>query len=610
MRKIILAVLVLVVVLLAVVVLAVANVNTYLDENREQLAGLIGDQIGRAVAYERAEVAFQEGLAVRVGGLRVAEDPRFGKGDFLALDDAYVGVKLLPALSRRIEVKAIQLERPTIRVIQTSQGFNFSSLGGAAADEPAASEPVDAGAPFAVAIAALEIDDGTIHFEDRSSRDGLSLVIDAFSTSGSDLSLDGPVSFDFSGRVRSNKQADAGLESLVEGEVELESLETAVGRVHLESPSLHPALFGVRLEEGGQVERLDDFVADVVLPTNPEQAGYPIEARSDEARLAGFDLAEIAVDARYRSTSRGSAITLGELRVGVAGGSVLVNGDLVVGEPGRSPFALTTRLEGLDSGELVAVLLEVPRGFVSGELGGEVDLTGDSLEWESLKRSLGGSLRFEIGEGALETVNLLDTLVGRLVADPGLGALVANSLRDVAPKSLQGDRTDFENVNVALEVLEGAFRAEDLRLRAGEFAIEAAGRLGLDGDLSADGTLRFSEALSRKILDKADRLAPLLGEGDVVELPLDLVGTLNSPRLMPDLAALASKATGNVKQELTERATRELSEVLFGKRKDDGGDPAEEGDPAAADPADDPAEANRNAAEDLIRKGLGDLLGR
>ena len=130
MRKVIIGLAILFVLVIAIVILAISNVNTYLEENRETLAGLASDAAGREVSFEGAEVAFASGLAVRVKGLRVAEDPRFGQVDFLSLDEAYVGVRILPALQQRIEVSGIRLDAPMIRVIRTADGFNFSTLGG------------------------------------------------------------------------------------------------------------------------------------------------------------------------------------------------------------------------------------------------------------------------------------------------------------------------------------------------------------------------------------------------------------------------------------------------------------------------------------------------
>lgn len=593
MRKLSIAILVLVLILVGVVVIAAMNLNAYLEANREMLAGLASDAAGREVEFERAEVAFSEGLAVRVVGLRVGEDPRFGKADFLAMDEAFVRVQILPALSGRIDVSGVRLDSPTIRIIRTARGFNFSSLG-ASGDAPPPESTEEDSAPMALGIAALEIVEGTISYDDRRSADGLSLVVEDFTSSGTDLSRTGPLEIDFAGRVRSTKPEDKGLVSEVEGEVDLAGLDPLSGDVTLRSPSLHPALFGFRFEEAdGAVERLDRLVIDIDIPPDSEKRGYPVTIRSSEARLAGFDLEDVAIDANYRDTRRGSAVKLDRASVGLAGGRVELAGNVLLGEPGASPFDLKTTVREIDSGQLAAALLGVPAGVLTGTLGGDATFRGDSLEWDSLKRSLAGNLRLEVGEGALEQVNVLNTIVGRLTTDPGLGRLAAASIRETIPEALSGDRTPFQGIDMALEILNGAVQAKDLSIAARDFGIQAAGRVGLDGSVAADGTFRFSEALSKKILAKADRLAPLLAQGDVVALPLRFGGTASSPKIMPDLAALTSRAQG----ELGGRAARELSDRIFGTPKE-----GEDADPER--------EAQRGAAEDLLKEGLGRILGR
>ena len=597
MRRVVIGLTILILVLIVAVVVAIFNVNTYLEENRETLTGLASDAVGREVSFEAAEVAFSSGLAVRVVGLRIAEDPRFGPLDFLRLEEAYLGLRILPALQRRIEVSGIRFDAPTIRIVQTAEGFNFSALVGQGEAPPNEPSPAEEGAPLAVAIALLEITGGTIHFEDRTSSEGLSLVIDGFETSGTDLALEGPIAIGFSGRARSAKAAETGLASRLEGEIRLGSLDPLEGTLRLQSPTFHPAIFGVRFEEGAAVERIDSLEIDVVLAANPAKSGVPVRVRSQNARLAGFDLDSIAVDLVYHDTARGSRGKMDQVAIALAGGSVDLTGEVVLGEPDASPFDLMTKIQNLDSGELAAALLGWPPGMLSGRLGGELALRGDSLEWESLKRSLAGSLRFEIGEGALEQVNVLNSLVGRLVADPGLGQLAAHSIRDVAPNALAGDRTPFETIDMALEIAEGAITARDLSLEAGDFAIQAVGTLGLDGSIAAEGTIRFSQDLSQKILAKADWFAAILADGEIVTLPLRFGGTTDAPSLMPDLAALSQMATASAKKEVTDRVTKKLGDAIFGRNHR-----TPEGDAAG--------EADRDSAEDLLKEGLGRLLGR
>jgi hypothetical protein len=82
-----------------------------------------------------------------------------------------------------------------------------------------------------------------------------------------------------------------------------------------------------------------------------------------------------------------------------------------------------------------------------------------------------------------------------------------------------------------------------------------------------------------------------------VTLPLRIGGTASSPTVVPDIRALTLKASAGAKQELTNRAAKEIGDAIFGKKKRGG----------AVDPD---KESNRNSTEGLIREGLGRLLGR
>ncbi len=645
MRKVLIGLGVLVIALVGVGVLAVMNINSLLDENRDRLGALASDAAGREIVFAKAEVAFSNGLAVRVDGLNVGEDPRFGKASFLELDSAFVGLEIWPALQRRFEVKAVRLDSPIIRIIETRAGYNFASLGSSA---DSSASPDKAGTqvggstsdtpPAAVAIAALEISNGTLIYQDRKSRDGLDLTIESLNSSGTDLSLGGPAEIEFSGRLRPTR-GDTEAVSAFSGVAKVPDLASGAATIELESPSFFPRIFGLVFEEGDARERLDDLKLNVELPADSAKSGLSIVLHADEARLSGYDMTDVDARLHYR----GDKLRVDELTLGIVGGRVAMSGNLDFGKPNALPFDLDTRVDGLDSGQLATILLGIPEGFMTGKLSGDIKLAGQSFDWDVLQRTLAGAVKLGLSEGALEQVNVLDNLVGRLVADPGIGALTANSLREIAPASLQGNRTPFKDANVLLEIANGSLRARAIDFTAGDFKLMGTGLLGLDGSVDGDGRIQFSEALSAKILKKVDQLAPLLGDGKLVELPLTMKGNFSSPNLRPDLAALTAQARGAATREIGNRAASELTNLLFGNKNKNKRKDAEKaaqeaagetGETSSADPADvaagvsgeapaaaggseaesgaegrDAKDIARDDAEKLLQKGLGKLFG-
>ncbi len=608
MRRLWIGILVFVGLLVVGLVLAVTRANSLLEDNRERIQTLASEAAGRAVVYERAEIAFAGGLAVEVQGLRVAEDADYGEADFLALDSAFVGVELLPALSRRLEVSGVRLVRPTIRVVQTADGFNFATLGGAGGETPSAPTPPpdpreEESPPLAAAIAAFEIRDGTILFEDRTAEPPLAITIADFETTGLDLSLDGPLAIDFSGLLRPTR-GDPAAESPFSGRVEIRDLETTEGSLTLRSPSLKPKAAGIDLRDeaaiaaGEPLERVEDLDVRVDLPADAAASGYPIAVTSGPGQLSGYDFDSLAAKLVYRE----SELEIDSFELGVAGGRIELAGRVPLGGGARAPFDIETGFRNLDFGRLATLLFDLPPDMLTGEVEGDLALAGEGLEWETLKRTLVGSLKLEVGEGAFENVNVIRDVVSGLVSDPGLGSATAAAIRSAAPESLQGDRTPFEGMKLAASVAEGVVRADQLEVVAPDFVLSGTPAVGLDGTLSGQGRVRFSREFSKALLEKASPVKLLVKEGLVLEVPLNLSGTLEAPRFSPEVGALTATARANTTKRVRERAGSELSDALFGKRRA----PAEGEEPSEEDQQ---REQDRREAEDLIQKGLGRLLG-
>lgn len=611
--KIGIGVLAVVLLVAGLLVYAFTNLNQLLEQNRDRLTALASESVGRPVSFSRAEVAFDSGLAVRLDDVTIAEDERFGSGDFLALDRAFVGVRIGPALAGRFEASGVRLESPTIHMIRESSGWNFSTIGRAEAGDSAGGGPggtqtaAEEDAPLALAIAAFEIDAGTLVYEDRTSRPALAVTVEDLETSGVDLSLDGPLAIAFSGRLRKTAdRAGAGPTSTIEGEVEIEDLATGAGSVRLESPSFYPSLLDIALEDDPKSDRLDGAELRLLLPSAAERAGYPFTFTSSAGRISGIDFAAGDVKGHFQSSDQSSDLAFERLAAELVGGKVSVKGKMRFAGPGRSPFAFETELADLDSDQLGQILLGLAPGMVSGRLAGNLDLAGDSLDWETLKQSLAGEIQLDLSGGALEKVNLLDVLVGRLVRDEGLGAFAAASIREAAPDALAGNRTEFESLGVLFEVASGALRTRNLELDAGKFAVNAEGLVGLDGKISANGVFRFSEEISERLVENNTLLSALVGSGGSVEVPLRLGGSTSAPRLRVDSQALAQRATGAIPRN----AVNEIANILLGRRDGKGsstGDAAGDGD-AASDP--EGADAPQDSTEELIRDGIGRLLGR
>jgi AsmA protein len=208
MRKIAIVVgIVVVVIVVAVgVLLATFNPNDYSGTIQTKLE----QQLDRKVALGNLSLGLFP-LRFRVANLSIADDPKFSNRAFIQTQELSVSVKLLPLLSKSVEVDSLTLDRPSVELIKNAQGvWNFSSLGqeapaASAAQPPTRTAPVaPAAAPSSSAsggqqfsLGELAINDGQVVITDLQARTPRA-VYDHINLKLTDFAPDSPFNLDAS----------------------------------------------------------------------------------------------------------------------------------------------------------------------------------------------------------------------------------------------------------------------------------------------------------------------------------------------------------------------------------------------------------------------------
>jgi uncharacterized protein involved in outer membrane biogenesis len=122
---------------------------------------------------------------------------------------------------------------------------------------------------------------------------------------------------------------------------------------------------------------------------------------------------------------------------------------------------------------------------------------------------------------------------------------------------------------VPYEPTEANFRLEDDRLTLAPFRfVSQNARLDLSGWVALDGPLALELGLATpregiQIEGIGSSALDLLADDEGwVPIPIDISGTLQNPRVRPDVKALASQAGRGAKREVTDRATDALRGLI------------------------------------------------
>ena len=570
--------------------LLAANLNSYLQENREWVAEQAQSVLGRPLSFGEARISLMGGVGVRVADLRIGDDPAFSKEDFVRADVVDVRVAILPLLTGTVEVNRVVLRAPAITVIQTAKGLSTDSLGGGgkAAKKPAAGEPGEGGLPDFV-IAVVDITDGTLHFIDKTARPAAEQSIQKLDFRASNVSPSGPIGFDIRAAVMGASRQNVRIEGTV---------------VDLENPKVDFELtsdaFGLPSEgEGAAPDVLRNLAiaGSLSLP----KAGPKVAAtlRSPKGTVAAADYRDLAIDFEMQK----QVATIRKLSLQAFGGELGMTGSYDMRKAGRPSFKLNSKLTGMRIEKLIESRKPGSGDGLTGELGGDLALAGAGAGWESIKKSLTGQGGIQLVDGVLKDVNLADAALQGITGVPGLSGVLPPSLRAKYPQVFGVGDTVFENMDAKLDIRDGWANFRDFRLAARDYSLSGKGRYSLDNQLDMSTVMVMSQPLSDDLVKAAEPMQYLRSAEGRVEFPVKLVGPVPDIKPVPDVSYIAKAASRQAVSKLLERALSGSKQKTAAGTGEAVADGTTADEPTAEDAA-------KGAAADLLNKGLGGLLGK
>ncbi len=238
-------------VVLVLIVVAALLLPRFFDsgEFRDRIAREFAASTGRTLSLDDdMKLKVFPWLGVELGQTRIGNAESFGDDPFAVIDEAAVGVRLMPLFSREIEVSEVRLSGLKLKLHRKKDGStNWDDLGGAETAEPAPeSEGGSVFDPASVRIAGVNITDAEVVFVDDMAGQRQVLALPRLST--------GPVAlgepFDVEAEVRAAVDAPP---SALEARISLNlAVDAAMTAVAIRDLSIAGTLEGDTLPGGSQ----------------------------------------------------------------------------------------------------------------------------------------------------------------------------------------------------------------------------------------------------------------------------------------------------------------------------------------------------------------------
>ncbi|HUQ26310.1 MAG TPA: AsmA family protein, partial [Burkholderiales bacterium] len=541
------------------------------DANRykPQIERLVQEKTGRTLKLQGPlEAAIWPSLGAKVAGITFSEHG--SEQQFVALDSAHASVALLPLLRGQVVVDRIRISGFKANVTKQKDGrFNFSDLLEAKAepgkapgkDEKKPAEKGGESAPVAVDLAGIDIDKSAIVYRDLSTGKEYSI---------SDFKL-------ATGRVA--ERADGKLQ--MHAAVKAPDLDVKLdlgSDYKLDLPGQTLALDNFSLKLSGKEEtnikgrlalakvltfdlNVDKLNVDAYMPAEQKPAAAS-SGPSDKPAPPAKPAADTPVDlSALKDLNADGKLQIGALQVRglklanvktevkAAGGKLeaphsanlyegTLSGTLGLQADGR--VALKDALNGISIGPLLRDAAQQDKLEGKGNLALDVNAAGKSVN--AMKRSLGGTAKIDLRDGAIKGIDI--------------GAILSKARSALGQQQAQAaattERTDFSAMTASFNIKNGVAHNEDLDIKAPLFRITGRGDIDI-GNSSLDYVTKAAVVATAKGQGgaEADQLSG-------ITVPVRLSGSFDNMKYDVNYGAVAtdlakSKAGEKLREKLEER---------------------------------------------------------
>lgn len=233
-------------------------------------------------------------LGVSIGRTeaRIADDSEL----FAALDDAKLGVAILPLLRGRVEMDAITLSGVTIDLVEGANGGNWERIGAsgdaaAATEAEPATEDSSSALDIPLTIPSVTLSDSRLRY--RNTVDGTDITVEHLNVAAEDVSLDGafPVTASLRYQDQADMRIDLDLATTVQLDLEAERYRASNLKLRTRVAGVTAKPLDVSVSGAVDADLGNDqvTVTDLVLEAlgTRTQGGITLTGLSDKMRFAG-----------------------------------------------------------------------------------------------------------------------------------------------------------------------------------------------------------------------------------------------------------------------------------------------------------------------------------
>lgn len=619
-KKILIALVVFVVLGVALLGFALMNANSLIAKFKPELERIASDAVGSKVTLGTLSTSVFPNPHLTIDELKVAneKDP----ADAFTLKNFVLYIKLMPLLSKKLEVSRLEIDSPTITITKDAEGVAIAGLPRKRphADKPKHDREAEGNSPAIAPPAGLDLNlenfdlkNATIVFKDtvhekeyavsdlgvrcglaigheaikipNLSVDGKLLGTAGFTLEGKNLTLELKTAiFEAKGLILSLLGNKINLDATVDtkkNDVELilgsdgitiETLEpfydlvpalkqypaTGIIKPALKLQAAANGAFNANGTVG--LDKLATKIADLAVSG---LAGLlHVKADQIEQHASGEKIA-LSINGQPMTADIDTEMALPKVaikkfNIEAFSGTTTGTMGLVLDE--KKSFDLKANVTKVQIDAAMKALLPTLPPKLLGTVD-KVTLTVTGSLAGNLMATLAGATSVHVTNAVLKDVNIAAAVLKAVNNIPFLSQALFASVPDNMMQELTSPDTKIQSLDGDFRIGGNAINTNNLVVQGGFFTLEAQGTIGFDSNIDLNATIIFSEEFSRNLAMKTKEIGRILDVHGRLVIPLSLKGVVPKIMVLPNVKKLIEVGA---KRAITDQAGKFLDRALGG----------------------------------------------
>jgi uncharacterized protein involved in outer membrane biogenesis len=246
-------------------------------------------------------------------------------------------------------------------------------------------------------------------------------------------------------------------------------------------------------------------------------------------------------------------------------GEIVATGDTRL--ESAAPMAASISFANLNLQQALDAQKSKAAGTVRGSLGGNINVTAKTGSFDQMKPTLKGSGTLMLTNGKLVGVNIGGEALRKVQKLPAIGNLVPDAVVKNHPELFNDPDTDIQLSSLSFVLAGARITSHDIKVQTLDYNLLGDGWFDMDRNIDLAARIVLSPQFSKELIEQKQEVAFLANKDGQVDVPLQVVGQLPKPKVLPDVTELARRAGSH---EVKAQGQKYLDKI-FGKKGLPGG---------------------------------------